>query len=80
LGTATCLLTPADRTDAYAGRLSVAGGDVGSFDVGILIALGVLIAAAAGGAVAAFATRRSTSQTADEPVDDQIDAGASASR
>jgi EmrB/QacA subfamily drug resistance transporter len=80
LGTATILLTPADRTDAYAGRLSVAGGDVGSFDVGILIALGVLVAAAAGGAVAAFATRHSTSQTADEPVDDQIDAGASASR
>jgi EmrB/QacA subfamily drug resistance transporter len=58
LGVATLLLTPADRTAAYGGRLSAIGGDVGAFEVGVLVALAVLILAAAAGAVTSFASRR----------------------
>lgn len=60
LGIATILLTAADRTAAYEGRLLARGGDVALFETGVLIALAVLVVAAAGGAAASFATRRKT--------------------
>lgn len=58
LSVATVLLTESDRASAYAGRLLARGGDIGAFETGVLIAIGVLICAAAGGAAMSFATRR----------------------
>ena len=58
LGLATVLLGDADRSLAYAGTLSTSGGDVRAFVGGLMVALAVLVAAAALGALASLRTRR----------------------
>jgi len=57
LGLATILLGDADRSSAYAGTLSTSGGDVRAFVGGLMVALAVLVAAAAFGALASLRTR-----------------------